>query len=196
MAERASNDRRVKRTKKNLKQSLIVLMQTKDFQHITITDIITHADYNRSTFYNHYQVKEEILNELINDVLEEFCRAYRACYENQKSLVSSDISATDIKIFNHVIKYADFYKLAFSTKALSNFPYMLKNKFIELALEDLSELSSNSKVNRELKLSFQASAVLGLIKEWIDKEYSYSPEYMAEQFTQLIKQAPISYIIN
>ncbi|MDO4925716.1 MAG: TetR/AcrR family transcriptional regulator [Turicibacter sp.] len=47
-------DRRVRRTKQLIKQSLIELMHEKEFKEITVKDITERADLNRGTFYLHY----------------------------------------------------------------------------------------------------------------------------------------------
>ena len=47
-------DKRIRRTKKLLRQALTRLMQQKDFQSITVTDVVREADINRGTFYSHY----------------------------------------------------------------------------------------------------------------------------------------------
>ena len=44
-------DKRIRRTKKLLRQALASLMQEKEFQNITVTDVVRRADINRGTFY-------------------------------------------------------------------------------------------------------------------------------------------------
>ena len=48
-------DKRIRRTKKLLRQALTRLMQQKDFQSITVTDVVREADINRGTVYAHYR---------------------------------------------------------------------------------------------------------------------------------------------
>ena len=64
-------DKRIRRTKKLLRQALTLLMQQKDFQSITVTDVVREADINRGTFYAHYRdvydLREQIENEMIQD---------------------------------------------------------------------------------------------------------------------------------
>jgi AcrR family transcriptional regulator len=64
-------DKRIRRTKKLLRQALTMLMQQKDFQSITVTDVVREADINRGTFYAHYRdvydLREQIENEMIQD---------------------------------------------------------------------------------------------------------------------------------
>lgn len=64
-------DKRIRRTKKLLRQALTRLMRQKDFQSITVTDVVREADINRGTFYAHYRdiydLREKIEEEMIAD---------------------------------------------------------------------------------------------------------------------------------
>jgi AcrR family transcriptional regulator len=54
-------DRRTQRTKKFLAAALIELIMEKGYEAITIQDIINRANVGRSTFYSHYESKEQLL---------------------------------------------------------------------------------------------------------------------------------------
>ena len=47
-------DRRVRKTRAILKQSLITLMKEKSIKHITVKELCEQSDINRGTFYLHY----------------------------------------------------------------------------------------------------------------------------------------------
>ena len=47
-------DRRVKYTKKALKNSLIDSLKEKTIEKITVKELCEKADVNRGTFYSHY----------------------------------------------------------------------------------------------------------------------------------------------
>lgn len=63
-----NEDRRVKLTKKILKEALIEIMHTKAINEISIKKICEVADINRSTFYHHYQSPQELYDEIIYDI--------------------------------------------------------------------------------------------------------------------------------
>ena len=63
-------DRRVRRTKKLLKESFIELMSEKQIKDITVKDLTEHADLNRGTFYLHYLDIYDLLNQLEDEVIE------------------------------------------------------------------------------------------------------------------------------
>ena len=48
--ERPSEDRRVRKTKKQLRGALTHLLLEKDISHITVRDVADLADVNRGTF--------------------------------------------------------------------------------------------------------------------------------------------------
>lgn len=63
-----TDSRRVKMTKKLLKESLIELMKKAPLHSVTIKDICEGADVNRSTFYRHYETQYDLYNDIINDI--------------------------------------------------------------------------------------------------------------------------------
>ena len=75
-------DKRIRRTKKLLRQALTRLMQQKDFQSITVTDVVREADINRGTFYAHYRDVYDLRDKIETGMIED-CRgmiaAIRRC---------------------------------------------------------------------------------------------------------------------
>ena len=70
--ESQKEDRRIRRTQKMLKDSLIELMTERDFKNISVKDITERADLNRGTFYNHYTDTYDLLQKMESDVLADF----------------------------------------------------------------------------------------------------------------------------
>ena len=60
-----SLDLRVKRSRKNLIDALLALMQEQPFQKITVQDITEQAMVNRSTFYAHFKDKYDLFSTAI-----------------------------------------------------------------------------------------------------------------------------------
>lgn len=74
-----TEDRRIRKTKQALKNSLAALLEQKDIRDISVQELASHADLNRTTFYLHYKdiydLQQQIENEAakkINDILEEY----------------------------------------------------------------------------------------------------------------------------
>lgn len=54
-------DRRVRRTRRRLKEALFHLLRERPWEEITVQGIVDRADVGRSTFYAHYESKEDLL---------------------------------------------------------------------------------------------------------------------------------------
>ncbi len=54
-------DRRVRRTQRHLRESLVSLILERGWDAVTVRDVCEHADVGRSTFYVHYADKENLL---------------------------------------------------------------------------------------------------------------------------------------
>jgi hypothetical protein len=59
-------DRRTVKTKKALAAAFVILLEEKGYDDMTIQDLIDKADVGRSTFYAHYESKEQLLIGNIN----------------------------------------------------------------------------------------------------------------------------------
>ena len=67
----SKQDLRVIKTRNNIKSSFIQLLREKDFNEITVQDILDKALINRKTFYNHYQDKYDLAEQLIHEFFNE-----------------------------------------------------------------------------------------------------------------------------
>ncbi|MEK5036522.1 TetR/AcrR family transcriptional regulator [Sporosarcina sp. FSL K6-3457] len=189
MSDQLTNvDRRIRKSKAALKEALLTLMQTKDFKKISITDIVRLADLNRGTFYKHFQYKEELLEEIIDDVMKDLTESYRAPYENLENFDVSQLTASAIKIFKHVATYANFYTLFGKSNILTGLQNRICDTLTQLFSQDLSRAPLNPNINVNILASYQAHAVWGMIVEWIDSEFLYTSDYMAEQLLVIVQR--------
>ena len=63
-------DRRVLRTKKNIRQAFLHLLSEKSLSQITVKELSDLADINRKTFYMYYSNIEDILAELEDELVQ------------------------------------------------------------------------------------------------------------------------------
>ena len=64
-------DLRILKTKASLYRGLMSLMKTKPFENIKISEICSISLINRSTFYDHFNDKFELIESLMNDMKNE-----------------------------------------------------------------------------------------------------------------------------
>jgi len=65
-------DRRVRRTKAMLRGALTELLKTKPVNEISVTELTRLADVNRGTFYGHYKDIFDMVEQLENEMFQEF----------------------------------------------------------------------------------------------------------------------------
>ena len=65
-------DRRVQKTRKLLQDALIELVAEKGYEKVTIQELLDKANVGRSTFYAHFQDKEELLHSILDRLDELF----------------------------------------------------------------------------------------------------------------------------
>jgi AcrR family transcriptional regulator len=189
-------DRRIVKSKRALKDSILSLMQKKDFKDISITAIVQEADLNRGTFYKHYQYKEDLLNEIIDDVISDLIASYREPYKDRETFEVSKLTSHAIKVFEHVKKHANFYTLMLDSSALPGFQYKLCDILKNLSMQDFDDHDNDSSVNRELLSSYHSYAIFGMIIEWINGRFKYSSNYMAEQLLAIINRNQPAAVIR
>lgn len=69
MPKTPTEDRRVEKTRKLLRESLASLVREKSYDRIAVKEILDRANVGRSTFYTHFRDKDELLASVILEML-------------------------------------------------------------------------------------------------------------------------------
>ncbi|MBD3918347.1 TetR/AcrR family transcriptional regulator [Paenibacillus sp. PR3] len=177
------------RTKKAIKTALISLLNEKDIREITIKEIVARAEYTRGAFYAHYQFKEELLDELIQETIEGFLAAFRAPYEGKREEYNiHNLTHSTVVIFQYIQENAAAFSLLFKG---TSFGFQEKlGVAIKVIYEDEFELlfpQIPSHINRAIFINQSVYTILGLIRYWIQSNFMYSAQYMTEQMLEIAK---------
>lgn len=180
MSPKQTLDRRTKKTKQHLREALASLIQETDFESITVQDITNRADINRATFYAHYRDKYDFAEKITEEILQGFEKVMNS---------NASVYELNLSIFKHIEQHTIFYKTIFSRKGSSKSLMKLLD-IIHTAIDNRRSLKYTDDkeqiVPADIINSFIASAYLGVIKNWLDREMPYTPEYMAEKLSYLV----------
>ena len=139
-----------------LAEALLNLMKEKDFKNITITEITQKAGVSRMTYYRYYCYKEDILDDYMNGIIEEYKKAREKIDKNDYySLVKS---AFDL-----------FYEYQDLIKALEkcNFSTIAQNKINEYIT--IFYPNYREELIEEYRLYILSGALYNVGKTWINK---------------------------
>ncbi len=193
-------DRRVIRTRKIMKDSLISLLQEKDMALITITDIVDRSDVNRSTFYTHFQDKEEFINHLIEELIQGLIDTFQNTLITNTNPDSQLYSSTIEDMFTYIFINADYFKVLLHTTKVPRFTPELYTKLYKQALLHIKKIpDSETELNIHIGLyaNYLSSTFISFIHYWlIDREKIYSPEYIANEFIKVILSSPLAIYVK
>ena len=170
-------DLRVVKTIVNLQDSLLQLLEQKELEKITISELCKLAKVNRGTFYLHFSSIEDLFAHYFQEITEDLCLAYYKPYE----LVNNNVQAIEpqmIRIFHHVKKFANFYTIVFHNKSPLMYYYDLLDVIKAYIKESLNLTVGD--VERNYQSSYQANAILGIVIEWVRGDYKETVEELNE----------------
>lgn len=152
-------DKRVRKTKKNLKTTLVEMLSETPFAQISITELCKRADTSRITFYAHYSDKYSLVDEIFEDMLRIGTGDYhRRQQENnpQRGLVQGYVNMLD----SILAVYYDQFEFFRHTDPDKN-PY-LAFAFYNIVL-DTVELHTSRVQKENLKLKYSARKIAGFV---------------------------------
>ena len=180
-------DLRIRKTKASLYKSLLQLMEEKTFEDIKITDICKLSLINRSTFYDHFNDKYELLMGLMADSKEEIKSHIKT--ENNYSNIKDYYLETISLLLTYIEENLNFYSvLAIIKKNNNSIAHdMLYDALLEEVTNSLKENCTNtSNIPIETISIFYVSGVTNVLIEAIEDIKSFDREKVLNELEQLI----------
>ena len=177
-------DRRVRKTRQQLRHCLSVLLKEKKIQDITVRELTDMADLNRGTFYLHYKDVFDLLEKIEEELLMELNTALskRQPEEQRKkpSLLFADV-------FQCVEDNSDMVEILMGDNGDLNFSNQVRSVVREKCLRDwLTTINNENASAFEAYYSFIVSGCLGLVMYWLQSGRKETPAEMAKITEQII----------
>ena len=173
-----SQDRRITKTRKAIYTAFLQLLNQKNFESITVQEIIDLADVGRSTFYSHYESKELLLDEL--------CRyLFHHLFEREENISTEAYLA---HIFSHFKKNQDHVtSLLFSKNDyfLRQLQKELEHHVYPMVAEDLQVSYSN--IPASYLKHYVVTNFIETLTWWLKKGKSYTKQEVILFYLETLK---------
>ncbi len=169
------------RSKNLIREAFIKLLEVKHPEKITISDIVTQADINRSTFYAHYKSTQDLMSLIAEEMLSEI------------NFVLSDFNFIDFiknpsptfRAFTAFLnKNQDTYKKLSVMQGVDSYLQGIKAKLTDFALKDESVPEILKKDEQFIaSLSFYINGIIYIFRDKITGTLNASDNSIIEMLS-------------
>ena len=173
-----TEERRVRKTKRAIRNAFAALLAEKDINQITVKDIAERADINRKTFYNHYRGVYQVMDEIENNIVADFDRMLQKTgdidprnpapvYEKLTQLLQKDI---------------EFYGNLLCMNGNNSLKEKLFNILKDHALASMQSHLSIPQPMLEVGIHYAFSGLMSAYQYWFQSDKSLS----LDELTQIV----------
>lgn len=179
-------DRRVIKTRRQLKKGLAVLMKEKSVNQITVKELVEEVDINRSTFYLHFKDIQDLLREIEENMEAQIKRAIE-----EHPIVSGNENAFYFieDMFRVLDEEREISKALIGPNGDMGFIHRIERIIKENSRGTLEKMFPGKKEDLKYFYAFCLSGCLGLVKVWLNEGEEKSPEEMAQMTFNMIANA-------
>lgn len=178
-------DRRQKKTREAIFKAFGKLLEEKHFNHITVQQIIEEADVGRSTFYAHFETKDELLKAMCTDI---FSHVFSHELTTEKSHDFSDSEYSFQEKLTHILYHIQDSKREISGILSCESGELFLRYFKEYLVEVFKEYLEQIKVKapKEYMLNHLVCSFAETVLWWIRERMKQTPEEMAEYYMEMM----------
>lgn len=182
-------DRRKRKTREAVFHAFTALLSQKDFNQITVGDIIERADVGRATFYAHFETKDFLLKEFCEEL---FCHIF----DTENDAGHDHRHIFDCDGFNSVVLHLFWHLQKNDNNVLALLSSPNNELFLKYFRENLEQLieshpalfnkPKSSAVPASFWKNHVVSTFMGTVKWWMDNGMKESPDVITAYFFEVI----------
>ena len=180
---REREDRRVRITKRAIRESLVELMQRYPISKISVKMICEGADINRSTFYAHYTDQYDLLRQVQQEVFDGFTAQILGSPLTTQSELTVPIL---VQILKYARDNAALFKALLGESEDNSFQTALMGIAQEKSLQEIQEDKRLEPRIAAYLETFAISGYVSIIRKWLEDGCVDEPEPLAELMTKLL----------
>ena len=167
-------------TKRAIATSIKELMRKKNFQKISVSDVVQNCGINRQTFYYHFKDKYDLVNWIYYDEVVAVIRSKR--FDDWNEIV--------LAILTSMNREQHFYKNVLNNieqNTLQNDFFDVTKKIITERMDAFAKDKELDRKDKDFVADFYAYGLVGIIVQWAHHEMKESPEQMVRRMQYFIK---------
>lgn len=192
-----AEDRRVRKSKRAIKQAFIQLLKEKNLDRITIQQISDLADVNRGTFYLNYEDKYALLDEMENEQIEKIkgfvdIRKMDLSTKNSDRFIEDFANKIIKNVITHIEHNIEFYQVILNLERKSQ----IEEQLADIVRSNIKHLIGNKDnvfgIPENYYLSYVVGSMMSMIKYWVSDENRVSVEELVNYVSTIASTGPLS----
>lgn len=179
-------DRRVQRTRKLLRESLMALILEEGYDAISIQDITDKANLGRATFYLHFKDKDDLLLDVMDQFVESFLSQVPEICQSHWRMEDTKAIA---KLFDFFAEHYDLYRILIIGSGGITASRQLHKKIAENIKECIQDEAQERDAAPVIPTKFIAShfagSLLATIYWWLDNDLPFTVDEMAAMYQKI-----------
>ncbi len=182
-------DRRQQKTRDAIFEAFSTLLSSKSYTRITIQEIIDEANIGRSTFYSHFETKDDLLKEMCTDL---FSHVFSESLDTESTHDFSLASGNPGSMITHIL-----YHLRDNKKNITGILTCESGElFLRFFKQYLNELiihhllagveRKNTSAPEDFLVNHIAGSFVEMVQWWLKDNMKQTPEELAGYFLSVI----------
>lgn len=173
-----TSDRRVRKTKKALRESLAVLMAQKNIREISVQELADQADINRATFYLHYKDIYDLQQKIEDEVAGEINQILQ---EHMPDKLNSRAHSLFVALLEYIMENASLCGMLLSKNSSRTFLFKLCGIVEDRILKNWLDHHANTDGEALSYLSsYMVFGYVAVISRWVELGMKTPPAQLAD----------------
>jgi AcrR family transcriptional regulator len=181
-------DRRVQKTRKLLQDALVDLVSEKGFESVTVQEVLDKANVGRSTFYTHFQDKEELLHSCFEGLGKLFEDQGSRPVKNNDNRGDSPNDEFILNVFGFVGRNHRLFKALLGRQGIAMFNHPIYDflfAYMQKHIEQPKALGKGNSFQKQMVAHYFTSAFIGVLRWWVEQDMPCTAEDMGKYFRML-----------
>lgn len=170
-------DRRQRKTRAAIFSAFTTLLEKKSYSSMTIQDIIDEADIGRTTFYAHFETKDELLKAICSDIFDHVFSDEIMSEEHHDFSGHDGFRDRLTHILYHLQEKQQNIRGILSGECGEVFMRYFKEYLYRIFDGQLSE---QNEIPKEYRLHHAVSSYAETVRWWLKGHSDYTPEQVSE----------------